>query len=75
MIGALGAAAFVVEGGIESWSALFLERQLHAHPDVSGLGPGVFGGAMAAGRFFGHAVPRPTSSFSPAAHCSPLRVA
>ena len=39
----LGAAAFVVEGGTESWSALFLERQLHAHPAVSGLGPGVFG--------------------------------
>jgi MFS family permease len=54
-IGLVGAAAFVVEGGMESWSALFLERQLHAHPDVSGLGPGVFGGAMALGRFFGQA--------------------
>src|SRR5207248_2522725 len=42
-IGVLGAAAFVVEGGTESWSALFLERQLHAQPDVSGLGPGFFG--------------------------------
>jgi len=54
-IGLVGAAAFVVEGGTESWSALFLERQLHAEPAVSGLGPGVFGAAMAAGRFFGQA--------------------
>ena len=30
LIGFLGAAAFVVEGGIESWSALFLERQFDA---------------------------------------------
>jgi MFS family permease len=52
-IGLLGAAAFVIEGGIESWSAIFLERQLHSQPAVSGLGPGVFGGAMAAGRFYG----------------------
>ena len=52
------AAAFVVEGGMESWSALFLERQLHAHPTVSGLGPGIFGASMAAGRFFGQAAHR-----------------
>jgi len=57
-LGLLGAAAFVVEGGTEGWSALFLERQLHAHPAVSGLGPGVFGGAMAIGRFYGQAVRR-----------------
>ncbi len=55
LIGLVGAAAFVVEGGIESWSALFLERQLHSRPAVSGLGPGFYGGAMAAGRFFGQA--------------------
>jgi len=55
LIGALGAAAFVVEGGIESWSALFLERELHAQPSVSGLGPGIFGASMALGRFFGQA--------------------
>jgi MFS family permease len=55
VIGLVGAAAFVVEGGIESWSALFLERQLDARPVVSGLGPGVFGASMAAGRFFGQA--------------------
>jgi len=55
LIGLVGAAAFIVEGGIESWSALFLERQLDAEPAVSGLGPGVFGGSMALGRFFGQA--------------------
>jgi MFS family permease len=59
LIGLVGAAAFVVEGGIESWSALFLERQLHAHPAVSGLGPGVYGAAMAAGRFFGQGTKLP----------------
>src|SRR5438132_6665136 len=52
LIGLVGAAGFVVEGGLESWSALFLERQLDARPAVSGLGPGVFGASMAAGRFF-----------------------
>lgn len=57
-VGTLAAAAFVVEGGSESWSALFLERQLHAQPSVSGLGPGIFGGAMALGRFFGQAAHR-----------------
>jgi hypothetical protein len=59
VIGLVGAAAFVVEGGIESWSALFLERQLHAQPAVSGLGPGVYGAAMAAGRFFGQGTKLP----------------
>src|SRR5581483_2749907 len=38
--------------------ALFLERQLHADPAVSGLGPGIFGASMAAGRFFGQAAHR-----------------
>lgn len=55
LIGVVGAAAFVVEGGMESWSALFLERLLHADPAVSGLGPGIFGASMAAGRFYGQA--------------------
>jgi hypothetical protein len=52
-IGIVGAAAFVVEGGMETWSALFLEQRLHAEPSVSGLGPGVFGASMAVGRFYG----------------------
>jgi MFS family permease len=54
-VGLVGAVAFAVEGGIESWSALYLERQLGSSPGVGGLGPGVFGASMAAGRFFGQA--------------------
>ena len=57
-IGLVGAAAFVVEGGIEGWSAIFLERRLHTRPAVSGLGPAVFGAAMAAGRFLGQSIRR-----------------
>jgi len=57
-IGIVAAAAFVVEGGMETWSALFLERQLHSQPSVSGLGPGIFGASMALGRFFGQAAGR-----------------
>jgi MFS family permease len=53
LLGVVCAAAFVVEGGIESWSALFLERQLDARPAVSGLGPGVFGASMMLGRLYG----------------------
>ncbi len=58
LIGVVGAVAFVVEGGTESWSALFLERELQAPPAVSGLGPGVFAASMAFGRFFGQAAGR-----------------
>ena len=58
IIGIVGAVAFVVEGGTESWSALYLERQLHAEPAVSGLGPGVFAASMALGRFSGQAAGR-----------------
>ena len=58
VIGLLGTATFVVEGGTESWSALFLTRVHDASPTVSGLGPGVFGASMAAGRFFGQAAGR-----------------
>ena len=58
VIGLLGAATFIVEGGTESWSALFLARVHDASPSVSGLGPGVFGASMAAGRFFGQAAGR-----------------
>lgn len=57
-LGLVAAAAFVVEGGTESWSALYLQRQLGAGPAVAGLGPGVFGGAMALGRFSSQAAGR-----------------
>jgi MFS family permease len=53
VLGGLCAVAFVVESGIENWSALFLEDELDATPAVSGLGPGLFAAAMVAGRTFG----------------------
>jgi MFS family permease len=43
----------MVEGGIETWSALFLESELGASPAVGGLGPGFFAAAMVAGRLAG----------------------
>ncbi|MCW2599031.1 MAG: major facilitator superfamily transporter [Frankiales bacterium] len=49
-IGLLTAGAFLCEDAIQSWSALHLERGLQAGPAVSGLGPGLFAGSMAAGR-------------------------
>ncbi|MCU1593519.1 MAG: major facilitator superfamily transporter, partial [Frankiales bacterium] len=49
-IGVLTAGAFLCEDAVQSWSALHLERGLDASPAVSGLGPGLFAGAMAVGR-------------------------
>ena len=43
----------MIEGGIENWSALFLETELEASPALSGLGPGFFAAAMVAGRLVG----------------------
>jgi sugar phosphate permease len=54
VLGALCAIAFVVEGGIENWSALFLETEHDASPAAGGLGPGLFAAAMVAGRSLGH---------------------
>jgi MFS family permease len=53
VLGGLCAVAFIVESGIENWSALFLEDELGASPAVSGLGPGLFAAAMVAGRTLG----------------------
>jgi MFS family permease len=53
VLGLLCGIAFVVEGGIENWSALFLETELDASPAVSSLGPGCFAAAMVAGRVLG----------------------
>ena len=53
VLGLLCALAFVIEGGIEAWSALFLETELDASPAVGGLGPGFFAAAMVAGRLAG----------------------
>jgi MFS family permease len=53
VLGVLCAVAFVVESGIESWSALYLEDELDASPAASGLGPASFAAAMALGRLLG----------------------
>jgi MFS family permease len=52
-LGIACAAAFVIEGGMENWGALFLERELDAGPAASALGPAAFGGAMMLGRLSG----------------------
>jgi MFS family permease len=53
VLGLLCGLSFMVEGGIETWSALFLESTLDASPAVGGLGPGFFAAAMVAGRLAG----------------------
>ena len=52
-LGLLCAVAFVVESGIEHWSALFLESELGGSPALGGLGPAFFAAAMVAGRALG----------------------
>lgn len=54
LLGVLCGVAFVVESGIENWSALFLETELDASPAVGALGPGLFAAAMVTGRSLGH---------------------
>jgi MFS family permease len=58
VIGAVLAFAFLVESGLETWTALFLERGLGSSPAVSGLGPGLFAGSMAVGRLSAQRVER-----------------
>ena len=58
-LGAVVGASFLIEDAVSSWSALHLERTLHAPPWVSGLGPGLFAGTMAAGRLSAQALVRP----------------
>jgi MFS family permease len=53
VLGLLCGLAFMIEGGIENWSALYLETDLDASPTVSGLGPGSFAAAMVGGRLLG----------------------
>jgi MFS family permease len=50
VVGVVLALAFLVENGIEAWSALYVERTFDSSPAVSGLGPGLFAASMAAGR-------------------------
>jgi len=60
IVGLVLALAFLVENGLETWSALFLERTLNANPAVSGLGPGLFAGAMVTGRVLAQKVEWPS---------------
>jgi MFS family permease len=53
LLGLLCAVAFVVESGIEHWSALFLESELGGSPALGALGPAFFAAAMVAGRAAG----------------------
>jgi MFS family permease len=60
VVGGVLGLAFLVESGLEGWSALFLERTLGSGPAVSGLGPGIFAGAMATGRLLAQKVEGPS---------------
>jgi MFS family permease len=58
-LGLLCGVAFVVESGIENWSALFLQDELGASPAATGLGPGFFAVAMVIGRTAGQSLEGP----------------
>jgi MFS family permease len=60
VVGLVLALAFLVENGLEAWSALFLERTLHSGPAISGLGPGLFATAMVTGRVLAQKVEWPS---------------
>lgn len=50
LVGGVLAVAFLLESGVETWSALFIENELGASPAISGLGPGLFAAAMVTAR-------------------------
>jgi MFS family permease len=60
VVGAVLGVAFLVESGLEGWSALFLERTLDSGPAISGLGPGLFAASMATGRLLAQRVEGPS---------------
>jgi MFS family permease len=62
-LGALGALAFAVENGHQSWSALYLRDVLGAGPAVAAAGPAVFAGGVAITRLAtgGLGLRRPTT--------------
>lgn len=53
LLGLICGLAFMVESGLELWSALHLERDLHADAAVAGLGPGLLALAAVGGRLSG----------------------
>jgi MFS family permease len=54
LFGAIVFAAFLAENGLQSWSALYLERSLAAVPAIGALGPAAIGLASFLGRLGGH---------------------
>ena len=62
-VGLVCALAFLIEGGIENWSALFLQRELGANAAVAALGPAAYALSMVVGRLSGQRLlPRQRSS-------------
>jgi len=53
VLGVMCAAAFVVEGGLLDWSAIYVRENLGADAVYGGIITGVCSGAMALGRFLG----------------------
>ncbi|MFL5798461.1 MAG: MFS transporter [Actinomycetota bacterium] len=51
VLGGLCALAYLVEGVMQSWSAIHLEDTFGAAPAIGGLGPALFAAAAASGRF------------------------
>ncbi|WP_353646803.1 MFS transporter [Mesorhizobium sp. WSM2239] len=54
LFGGIVFAAFLAENGLQSWSALHLERSLAAAPTIDALGPAAIGLASFVGRVGGH---------------------
>lgn len=55
-LAAIAALAFLTEGSMETWSAIYLRDGLGAAAFIGALGPASFHAAMLAGRLFGAAV-------------------
>jgi MFS family permease len=53
VLGLLTVCAFMAEGGILDWCALYVRQSLLAKPEVGGIATATCSGAMAVGRFVG----------------------
>jgi MFS family permease len=53
ILAALCATALLIEDAVQNWGALHLERTLLTGPALGGAAPGIFAGAMFAGRSLG----------------------
>jgi MFS family permease len=58
LLGSLGAVAYLIENAWQSWAAMQLHTTLGTSPAVAAVGPAVFAGSAAAGRFTGHPLQR-----------------